>query len=115
MHVEPGAKIAAIVAVGYGPQLLSHVPAGTKVAFASFTGQSGYDCEPKVNWYSGYPASLERLLRDHYGLFINERNVETFGKCDMMGCGDDSRLDGKSTPSLWSRLFGPRPPRLRAN
>ena len=98
LRIEPGAKIAAILAMGYHPQLVSHVPPNTKVAFTSFTGKAGYDC-PKYEYSDDPLSKIIPLLRVEYGVGVKEFYRRETRACAMMDCGNEGQLPGAAEPS----------------
>jgi hypothetical protein len=111
LKIEPGAQIKAILAVGHEPQLVSHVPTGAKVAFSSLVGGAGNGCGPDL--YDEDPLRKINSYLNTFGRGVDKYYRGTDGKCEMLGCGGDSRFSDEPSPSLWTKLFGgaePEPP-----
>jgi hypothetical protein len=104
LKVEPGANIKAILAVGHEPQLVSHVPPGAKVAFSSLVGGAGDACGADL--YDEDPLRKLNPYLNTFGRRVDKYYRGTDGKCEMLGCGGDSRFSDEPSPSLWTTLFG---------
>ena len=117
LQVDPEAKIAAILAVGDEPQVVSHVPPNTRVAFDPDEGAKGYDC-PKGLFSQSQPlAPLLPGLRNEYGVHVtefNSANILSFppsdADCKLIACTNNGMFGDKPSPSLWQTLFGQQEP-----
>ncbi len=104
-HVAPGARIAGVLVLGLGHQVVTGVPAGTEVGFSILESDGSADEGPNCPHLSAARArfdlrSIEKLLIDEFGRPIDRAEVGAPLPCPYQEC----TTLGRPRPSLWQRI-----------
>jgi hypothetical protein len=111
MNVQPGARIAEILVLGYHHQIVSHVPPNTEVGFSIYVGGAGRGCPNGVYWTDhDLPSSLRPMLNGRFSRRMDEYYRSSSEECVKAGCLGFSKAVKEPGGSFWSRLFGSKAP-----
>ena len=108
LRIEPEAKVAGVLVLGYRDQIVSNIPEATSIGFSIYTGEHGRDCPTSSSWWASESLTevLPRMLNREFSRRLNEYYNSGYQDCSYFLCDRSPRIAAMPTPSFWSRLFG---------
>jgi hypothetical protein len=108
LRIEPEAKVAGVLVLGYQDQIVSNIPEATPIGFSIYTGAHGRDCPTSSSWWasSSLTEVLPPMLNREFSRRMNEYYNSGYQDCSYFLCDRSPRIAAMPTPSFWSRLFG---------
>jgi len=108
LRIEPEAKVAAVLVLGYQDQIVSNIPEATSIAFSIHTGEHGRECPTSSSWWANESLTvvLPRMLNLEFGRRMNEYYNSAHQDCSYFLCERSAKIAAGPAPSFWSRVFG---------
>jgi hypothetical protein len=106
LRIDPGAEVAGALVLGYRDQIVSNLPANTKLGFSIFTGGNGHDCPTRKGWWGDDMKVLSPMLYTEFSHYPNEYYNSGYEDCSYFLCKRSSKVVDKPKPSFWARMFG---------
>jgi hypothetical protein len=112
LRIQPDAKVAGVLVLGYQDQIVSNMPAATPIGFSIFTGEHGNECPTSSSWWASKSLTevLPQMLNREFGRRMNEYYNSGYQDCSYFLCERSPKIATQPEPSFWSRLFGGEKP-----
>lgn len=106
LRIDPGAEVAGALVLGYRDQIVSNLPANTRLGFSIFTGGNGHDCPTRKSWWGDDLKALSPMLNAEFSHYPNEQYNSGYEDCSYFLCERSGKIADKPGPSFWARMFG---------
>lgn len=108
LRIDPGAEVAGALVLGYRDQIVSNLPANTRLGFSIFTGGNGHDCPTRKSWWAddNLTKVLSPMLYADFSHYPDEYYNSGYEDCSYFLCERSRKAADKPQPSFWARMFG---------
>ncbi|MCC8982997.1 hypothetical protein [Bradyrhizobium acaciae] len=107
LRIDPGADVAGALVLGYRDQIVSNLPANTRLGFSIFDGGGkGLDCPTSKSGWSDDMKALSAMLNAEFSHYPDEHYNSGYEDCSYFLCQRSGKVADKPKPSFWARMFG---------